>query len=30
MSIYAASTTPADELTGIVGFAAQSMDALGE
>lgn len=30
MSIYAASTTPADELTGIVGFAAQSIDALGE
>lgn len=30
MSIYAASTTPADELTGIVGFAARSIDALGE
>jgi membrane protein DedA with SNARE-associated domain len=30
LSIYAASTTPADELTGIVGFAAQSIDALGE
>jgi membrane protein DedA with SNARE-associated domain len=30
LRIYAASTTPADELAGIVGFAAQSIDALGE
>jgi len=30
MSSFGAMSTPADELTGIVGFAAQSIDALGE
>jgi membrane protein DedA with SNARE-associated domain len=30
MRIPGAASSPADELTGIVGFAAQSIDALGE